>query len=87
MGLAVSGGPDSLALLLLANEALPGEIAAASVDHGLRAEAADEVAMVQIVCDALDIPFTPLKVSVPAGNLQAAGRVALELSRQTFVRG
>ena len=36
LGLAVSGGPDSLALLLLSAEAFPGRIAAATVDHGLR---------------------------------------------------
>ena len=41
----MSGGPDSLALLLLANEALPGEIAVASVDHGLRPEAQEWEAM------------------------------------------
>jgi tRNA(Ile)-lysidine synthase len=36
LALAVSGGPDSLALLILANAALPGRIsAAATVDHGL----------------------------------------------------
>ena len=39
-GVAVSGGPDSLALLLLAAAARPGELEAATVDHGLRAEAA-----------------------------------------------
>ena len=72
----MSGGPDSLALLLLAHEALPGEIAVASVDHGLRAEAADEVALVGRVCAALDIPFTPLPVEVSAGNLQAKAREA-----------
>lgn len=70
----MSGGPDSLALLLLAYEALPGEVAVASVDHGLRAEAAEEVAMVERLCDALDIPFTAMRVSVPAGNLQAKAR-------------
>ena len=46
IGLAVSGGPDSLALLLLAQAALPGRIGAATVDHGLRQEAAEEAAMV-----------------------------------------
>lgn len=76
LGLAVSGGPDSLALLLLAHAALPGQIAVASVDHGLRPEAAGEVALVEQVCTARDIPFTPLKVQVGSGNLQAQARAA-----------
>ena len=42
----MSGGPDSLALLLLAAAARPGQIEAATVDHGLRPEARDEADMV-----------------------------------------
>ncbi len=76
LGLAVSGGPDSLALLLLAARALPGDIAVLSVDHGLRPEAASEVALVKGVCDALDVPFTSARVTVSAGNLQAKARDA-----------
>ncbi|MEE4153510.1 MAG: tRNA lysidine(34) synthetase TilS [Erythrobacter sp.] len=76
LGLAVSGGPDSLALLLLAAHALPGEVAVASVDHGLRLEAAGELALVERVCAALDVPFTPLKVRLAPGNLQARAREA-----------
>ena len=76
LGLAVSGGPDSLALLLLAHEALPGEIAVASVDHGLRIESADDVSLVERVCQERDIPFTALKVRVGTGNLQAKAREA-----------
>ena len=43
---AVSGGPDSLALLLLAQQVLPGKLVAATVDHQLRAESADEAQIV-----------------------------------------
>src|SRR5688500_19630401 len=42
LGVAVSGGPDSLALLLLATAAFPGAVRAATVDHGLRPESAGE---------------------------------------------
>lgn len=76
LGLAVSGGADSLALLLLAHAALPGRIAVASVDHGLRPEAAGEVALVGRITQERGIPFTPLKVDVAPGNLQAEARSA-----------
>lgn len=72
----MSGGPDSLALLLLAAIALPGEVAAMSIDHGLRAEAAGEVALVERVCAALSVPFSAAKVTLAAGNLQAKAREA-----------
>ena len=78
IGIAVSGGPDSLALLLLAEAARPGLVAAATVDHGLRREAADEAAMVFETCRALGIPHAILRVTVaddPAG-VQAAARKA-----------
>lgn len=76
LGLAVSGGPDSLALLLLAHQAMPGGIAVASVDHGLRPEAAGEVALVERVCGARGIPFAPLKVTLAPGNVPARAREA-----------
>ena len=76
LGLAVSGGPDSLALLLLAHAALPGRIEAATVDHGLRAASADEAAMVAQVCAGLGVPHAVLAVEVGAGNLQSEARDA-----------
>ena len=50
LGLAVSGGPDSLALLLLADVAMADRFAVATVNHGLRPEAEEECAMVASVC-------------------------------------
>ncbi|KPF62933.1 tRNA lysidine(34) synthetase TilS [Porphyrobacter sp. AAP60] len=76
LGLAVSGGGDSLALLLLAHAALPGRIAVASVDHGLRPEAAGEVALVERIAGERGIPFTALTVKLATGNLQARAREA-----------
>lgn len=76
LGLAVSGGPDSVALLLLAHRALPGQIAVASIDHGLRPEAAGEVALVERIAAARGIPFTPLTVTLAPGNTQARAREA-----------
>lgn len=76
LGLAVSGGPDSLALLLLAAAVMPDEIAVMSIDHGLRPEAAAEVELVEAVCATLGVPFASAKVAVGAGNLQAKAREA-----------
>lgn len=78
IGLAVSGGPDSIALLLLAAAARPGRVAAATVDHGLRAEAAGEAAFVAALCAGRDVPHATLRIRVaPAGTgLQAAARTA-----------
>ncbi|HZF42494.1 MAG TPA: tRNA lysidine(34) synthetase TilS [Sphingomonadaceae bacterium] len=78
LALAVSGGPDSLALLLLAAAAFPGRIAAATVDHNLRREAAAEATLVARYCNELGVPHETLAVKVaPAGEgLQAAARDA-----------
>jgi tRNA(Ile)-lysidine synthase len=77
LGLAVSGGPDSLALLTLAAEACPDALAAATVDHGLRPEAANEADHVAAICERLSVPHTILTPSHPiTGNLQSAARGA-----------
>jgi tRNA(Ile)-lysidine synthase len=55
LGVAVSGGPDSLAMLLLAAAARPGQVEAATVDHGFRPEARSEGEMVAAVCERLGI--------------------------------
>jgi len=60
IGIAVSGGPDSLALLLLAAAARPGLVEAATVDHGLRVESADEAKFVASVCEQLGVPHATL---------------------------
>ncbi len=78
IALAVSGGPDSLALLLLAHAACPTRIAAATVDHGLRAEAEEEAAMVARLCARLGVDHATLPVTVTQDGqgLQAAARAA-----------
>jgi tRNA(Ile)-lysidine synthase len=62
--IAVSGGPDSTALLLMAAEwaARRGttRIAAATVDHGLRPESAAEAASVARHCKRLGVPHRTL---------------------------
>ncbi|HYJ52021.1 MAG TPA: tRNA lysidine(34) synthetase TilS [Allosphingosinicella sp.] len=75
IGIAVSGGPDSLALLLLAQAAGRGRVHAATVDHGLRAESGGEAAMVAEVCARLGVPHTILEAQMTdAANIQAAAR-------------
>jgi tRNA(Ile)-lysidine synthase len=60
IGIAVSGGADSLALLLLANAARSGQVEAATVDHALRLESRVEAETVAGICALLDIPHTTL---------------------------
>jgi tRNA(Ile)-lysidine synthase len=73
--LAISGGPDSLALLLLAHAAMPARIAAATVDHGLRPEAAAETAYVAQLCAQLGIAHQSLYPAEPiSGSVQANAR-------------
>ena len=85
--LAVSGGPDSTALAYLAAtwcrarlaEGLPApRLFAATVDHGLRAEAAREAQAVAALCATLDMPHATLawEGGKPAHGLQAAARTA-----------
>ena len=63
-GVAVSGGPDSLALLLLAEAAFPGGFQAATVDHGLRPENAREAQDVAALCRRLAVPHAVLPVEL-----------------------
>lgn len=75
-GVAVSGGPDSLALLLLAHAAFPGRVRAATVDHALRPESAAEAAFVAEICARLAVPHAILAADAPiAGNVQSAARL------------
>ena len=85
---AVSGGPDSMALLHAlweAHERLGVTLEVAGVDHGLRAAAKLELAMVRDRADALGLPFSIVEVDVgrererSGASLQdAARRVRLE---------
>ncbi|MGE7207497.1 tRNA lysidine(34) synthetase TilS [Sphingomonas sp. NPDC019816] len=76
--LAVSGGPDSMAMLTLAAASFRERIAVATVDHGLRADAADEVRMVADHCRRLGVPHHGLRPADPiaGASLQAQAREA-----------
>jgi tRNA(Ile)-lysidine synthase len=77
IGVAVSGGPDSLALLLLAAAVRPGKVEAATIDHALRPESAGEAARVANICEQLGVPHAILTAeweSVPVTAIQARAR-------------
>ena len=81
LGVAVSGGSDSLAVLVvLAQWQAEGgpAIRAVTVDHGLRAEAADEARTVARICAGLGVPHDILTWGgwTGTGNLQQAARSA-----------
>ena len=81
--LAVSGGPDSIALMWLAarwRRALPRgpRLTAVTVDHGLRPEAAREARDVKRLARGLDLPHRTMRWTgvKPRTGLPAAARTA-----------
>ncbi|NEX47837.1 tRNA lysidine(34) synthetase TilS [Pseudotabrizicola algicola] len=78
VGLAVSGGGDSMAMLHLLAGVAARPLAVATVDHGLRREAAAEAVQVGQVCAGLGLPHAVLRWEhgAVAGNLMEAARAA-----------
>ena len=79
LGVAVSGGPDSLALLMLAAAARAGRVSAATVDHRLRPGSNAEAEVVAAVCARLAVPHDTLRLDWPEppdSNIQARARDA-----------
>jgi tRNA(Ile)-lysidine synthase len=80
--IAVSGGPDSTALLLMAAEWAKRRgktrIEAATIDHGLRPESADEAKAVAVLCARLGVGHRILhwKGVKPTTRLQERAREA-----------
>jgi tRNA(Ile)-lysidine synthase len=74
VALAVSGGPDSLGLLLLAQAA---ELVTTvhHVDHHARSTSGDDAEFVRALCARLDVPCVVHDVVVePGGNFEARAR-------------
>ena len=76
IGVAVSGGSDSLALLHAVRAWGAVSVEAVTVNHGLRPEAADEAAHVAEVCRQIGVPHTILRWEGwdGRGNLQDQAR-------------
>lgn len=78
LSLAVSGGADSMAMLVLAAAAFPGRVTAATFDHRLRAASAAEAAMVADACAVLGVPHATLVPHAPiaGSSIQMRAREA-----------
>ncbi len=81
--LAVSGGPDSTALLLMAaswarRRAGRPRLQAATVDHGLREASAEEARAVAALCEKLGVPHRvlPWRGAKPESRVQERAREA-----------
>ena len=92
LGVAVSGGGDSVALLLLLDDLRRNggpPLAAVTVDHGLRPEAAAEAAMVAQLCARLGLPHDTLRWTEGpgSGNLMDQARRARRRLIAKWARG
>jgi len=80
LAVAVSGGPDSLALLLLCFAAFPERVRAVTVDHGLRPESAAEATYVADIAARLGVRHAILSAQwpeqPPSTGIQDAAREA-----------
>jgi tRNA(Ile)-lysidine synthase len=93
--LAVSGGPDSIALMWLAARwrrtlARGPRLIAVTVDHGLRAEAAREAREVKRLARALDLPHRTMRwtdakprTGLPAAARRARYRLLMQAARSS----
>lgn len=85
---AVSGGPDSMALMWLMRQVHGHDFHIVSVDHALRPESADEVARVAVEAKALGLKHSILRLDWPSGgptaNIQSDARTARYAAIETW---
>ena len=77
IGVAVSGGFDSLALLLLAHATFGASVEAATVDHRLRAGSTGEAEFVAHICS--DLGIRHIVLTLPGQRRGNAGQWAREM--------
>jgi tRNA(Ile)-lysidine synthase len=88
--LAVSGGPDSMALLhgaarLASSGAVRWHLTVAHLDHGLRADSTDDATFVADAVAALDLPLAVRRTDIGA-QARAEGRSIEEAGREARYR-
>jgi tRNA(Ile)-lysidine synthase len=79
LGVALSGGADSVALLLACVDKWPGQVVALHVNHGLQAAAADFEAHCRALCQHLGVPLRVQRVDaskLPGQSPEDAARRA-----------
>ena len=62
VGIAYSGGADSTALLMAAEQRWPGQVQAIHIHHGLQAAADDFVRVCMSVCASIQVPLEIVRV-------------------------
>lgn len=67
VAVALSGGPDSVALLWAARDVWPGSVLAFHINHGLQEVALHFSSLSETLCGELGIPFYEVSVNVPKG--------------------
>ncbi len=93
VAVALSGGADSVALLHMLCNNSAGPLHAVHVHHGIRGEEADrDAAFCAHLCETLNVPFTLLRVDVPAlakqtgEGMETAARSARYEAIDAFLR-
>ena len=88
LGIALSGGSDSTALLVLAVDAFGAEnLQAITIDHSLRAAAQAEARQAAKLCASLGVPHTTRTLALKDGpNLQARARNARYMALGDWAR-
>lgn len=89
LGVALSGGADSSALLIACAAKWPGQVVALHVNHGLQAAATDFEAHCVDLCTQLNVPLRVLKVDAghaPGQSPEDAARIARYRAFGTLAR-